>query len=634
MSAAPASSGGGAAADAILAARAQKSLLRLVTCGSVDDGKSTLIGRLLYDSRVLYEDQLAALRQDSRNRPVDDGELDYSLLVDGLQAEREQGITIDVAYRFFSTARRKLIVADAPGHEQYTRNMVTAASGADMAVILVDARKGVLVQTRRHAVICQLMGIRHHCVVVNKMDTVGYDRGTFEAIRADVEALFARLALAPPGVVPISALKGDNVLRRSARMPWYGGATLAEHLEAVEVEADAAAAGPFRMPVQWVNRPFDGFRGFAGTITSGRVAPGDAVRIARSGLEARVVRIVTFDGDLEAASAGAAVTLVLDREVDVSRGDMLMAPEAPAFVADQFRGKLVWMADEPLMPGRPYLFRVGTAVVPGSVTDIRHRIDVTTLAEEAARTLALNELGRVNVATAMPVAFDAYADNRINGAFIIIDRHSAATVGAGVIEHPLRRATNVAWQRFDVTAEARAALKGQRPCIVWFTGLSGSGKSTIANLLEKRLYADGRHVYVLDGDNVRHGLNRDLGFTDADRVENIRRVAEVARLMADAGLIVIVSFISPFRDERELARDIAREVPFLEVFVDTPLAVCEARDPKGLYRKARSGKIKNFTGIDSAYEPPLAPELRIDTTAIEPEEAARVLAERVLGIAR
>jgi bifunctional enzyme CysN/CysC len=618
--------------EAMIRADARKSLLRLITCGSVDDGKSTLIGRLLYDSQLLYEDQLAALRQESRNRPVGEEQLDFSLLVDGLQAEREQGITIDVAYRFFATAARKFIVADTPGHEQYTRNMATGASCADLAIILIDARKGILIQTRRHLHICDLMGIRHYCVVVNKMDAVGYERTAFETIRDDIVALLGKVSVDSAVVIPISALNGDFVATRSERMPWYEGPTLIEHLEKVEVTSKGEAEKPFRMPVQWVNRPFDDFRGFAGTVASGKLVPGQFVRVARSGVEAHVVRIVTFDGDRQVAAAGDAVTIVLDREVDISRGDMLVTPQAPCFFADQFRAKLVWMSEHELVPGRSYLIRVGTTIVPSVVTDIKHRIDVDTLVEAAARTLRLNDLGRVNMATDRPVAFDAFADNRETGSIIVVDRHTAATVGAGVIEHPLSRATNIAWQGYDITSAARAEIKRQKPCIVWFTGLSGSGKSTIANLLEKKLYADGRHVYVLDGDNVRHGLNRDLGFTEADRVENIRRVAEVAHLMADAGLIVIVSFISPFRDDRELAREVARSAPFIEVFIDTPLSVCEARDPKGLYRKARSGTIKNFTGIDSEYQAPLAPELRIDTTATDAEAAAVEVAEFVTGL--
>jgi bifunctional enzyme CysN/CysC len=618
--------------EAVIAADSGKSLLRIITCGSVDDGKSTLIGRLLYDSQLLYEDQLAALRQESRNRPVGEGKLDFSLLVDGLQAEREQGITIDVAYRFFATAARKFIVADTPGHEQYTRNMATGASGADLAIILIDARKGILVQTRRHLHICDLMGIRHYCVVVNKMDAVGYAQERFEEIRSDIMTLLGKVAVDSSAVVPVSALNGDFVASRSQAMSWYDGPTLIEHLERVDVREKTSADKPFRMPVQWVNRPFDDFRGFAGTVAAGTIAPGQSVRIARSGIETRVTRIATFDGDLQSASAGQAVTLVLDREVDISRGDMLVAPASPPYFADQFRAKLVWMSEHELMPGRSYLIRIGTAVTPGIVTHIKHRIDVDTLAEAAARTLRLNDLGRVNIATDQPVAFDAFADNRQTGGLIVIDRHTAATVGAGVIEYPLSRATNIAWQGYDITPAARAEMKRQKPCIVWFTGLSGSGKSTIANLLEKKLYADGRHVYVLDGDNVRHGLNRDLGFTEADRVENIRRVAEVAHLMADAGLIVIVSFISPFRDDRELAREVAKGAPFIEVFIDTPLSVCEARDPKGLYRKARSGAIKNFTGIDSEYEAPLAPELRIDTTVTDAESAAVEVAELVYAL--
>jgi bifunctional enzyme CysN/CysC len=617
-------------ADDIMSTQSQKGLLRLVTCGSVDDGKSTLIGRLLYDSEQLYEDQLAVLRHDSRGRPTFGGTLDFSLLVDGLQAEREQSITIDVAYRYFETASRKFILADSPGHEQYTRNMVTAASKADLAILLVDARKGILLQTRRHAYICSLLGIRHFCVVVNKMDTVDYDRRVFEGIHAKIITVLETIGAIGIQVLPISAVEGDNVARRSDAMPWYTGPSLIEHLEAVDIAAgiaNAAESQPFRLPVQRVNRPFDDFRGFSGVVASGVISPGDTVRVARSGMEGKVKRIVTFDGDRDDARSGDAVTVVLDRELDISRGDILAYPEAPPYVADQFRATLIWMAEDELLPGRSYLIRVGTAITSGSITKLRHKVDMNTLGEVAVRSLALNDLGSVNLATDSPVGFDAYTDNRRTGCFIMIDRHSGSTVGAGVIEYPLRRASNLAWQAFDVTRAARAAIKRQTPAIVWLTGLSGSGKSTIANLVERKLFADGRHVYVLDGDNVRHGLNRDLGFTDADRVENIRRVAQVARLMADAGLIVIVSFISPFRSERELARQIAEDIVFYEVFIDTPLSVCEARDPKGLYRKARSGEIMNFTGIHSNYQPPRAPELRIETTAIAPEDAADLVVD-------
>ena len=613
----------------ILEADKARGLLRFITCGSVDDGKSTLIGRLLYDSELIYEDQLAALVDESRNRPVTDDGLDFSLLVDGLQAEREQGITIDVAYRFFSTGKRKFIVADTPGHEQYTRNMATGASTADLAVILIDARKGVLTQTRRHAFIATLLGIRHLAVVVNKMDLIDHDQAAFDAISADMRAFCEQIGATDPVVIPVSALRGENVTKAASTMPWYEGPTLLDHLETVEIEQQDMEARPFRMPVQWVNRPFDDFRGFAGTIASGRIKPGDPVMVVGSRQIAHVARIATFDGDLREAGPDDAVTLVLDREIDVSRGDMLAEPDHPPHLADQFQAKIVWIDEKPLMPGRSYLIRVGSDVRPASVTDLRHAIDVNTLDQIAVKTLSLNELGVVNVAADAPLAFDAYADCRDTGGFVLIDRTSAATVAAGMIDYPLRRATNIQWQAFDIDRDKRAELKRQAPSVVWFTGLSGAGKSTIANLVEKKLFAEGKHVYVLDGDNVRHGLNKDLGFTDADRVENIRRVGEVARLMADAGLIVLVSFISPFRSERRLAREIAADIPFIEVHVDTPLAVCEARDPKGLYAKARSGEIKNFTGIDSDYEPPENPELRVDTTTMTPEDAATRIADMI-----
>lgn len=613
----------------ILESDRSRGLLRFITCGSVDDGKSTLIGRLLYDSELIYEDQLAALVDESRNRPVTDEGLDFSLLVDGLQAEREQGITIDVAYRFFATGKRKFIVADTPGHEQYTRNMATGASTADLAVILIDARKGVLTQTRRHAFIATLLGIRHLAVVVNKMDLVGHDQSIFDAISADMRAFCAQIEAGDPVIIPISALRGENVTQSSMTMPWYSGPTLLAHLETIEIAQQDVATRPFRMPVQWVNRPFDDFRGFSGTIASGRIKPGDPLMVMGSRQIAHVSRIATFDGDLREAGPGTAVTLVLDREIDVSRGDMLTEPDQPPHLANQFQAKIVWIDEKPLMPGRSYLIRLGTDTQPASVTDLRYTIDVNTLDHGAAKTLSLNELAVVNIAADTPLAFDSYADCRETGGFILIDRTTAATVAAGMIDYPLRRATNIEWQEFDIDRGKRSELKRQMPSVVWFTGLSGSGKSTIANLVEQKLYAEGKHVYVLDGDNVRHGLNKDLGFTDADRVENIRRVGEVARLMADAGLIVLVSFISPFRSERRLAREIADDVPFIEVHVDTPLEVCEARDPKGLYAKARAGQIKNFTGIDSDYEPPESPELRVDTTTMTPEDAATRIADLI-----
>ncbi len=598
-----------------LSVQEQKTLLRFLTCGSVDDGKSTLIGRLLYDSKLLFDDQLAALRRDSKKYCADGG-IDYALLVDGLAAEREQGITIDVAYRFFATDRRRFIVADTPGHEQYTRNMATGASTSDAAVILVDARKGVLTQTRRHAFIVSLFGIRQVALAVNKCDLVDFSQETFEKIVADFSAFSERLRLPPPVAIPVSARFGDNVISSSENTPWYGGPTLIEWLETVDVES-ALAEKPFRFPVQWVNRPNADFRGYAGTVVGGRVRPGDKVVVAASGQTAHVARIVTYDGDLSAAAGGGAVTLTLDREVDVSRGDVLAAADARPEVSDQLAAHLLWTGDEPLLPGRQYLLKIGTAAVPAQVTALKYRIDVNTLDRLAAKTLALNEIAFVNLSLAHPVAFDPYTENRDTGGFILIDRASNATVGAGCIDFSLRRAANVHWQALDVNQAARAALKHQKPAVLWLTGLSGAGKSTIANAVERTLAAERRHTYILDGDNVRHGLNRDLGFTDADRVENIRRVAEVAKLMVDAGLIVLVSFISPFRSERRLAREMVGPNEFVEIFVDTPLEICIDRDPKGLYKKAQAGEIKNFTGIDSLYEPPEAPELVLHADTVD-----------------
>ncbi|MGA0707950.1 MAG: sulfate adenylyltransferase subunit CysN [Steroidobacteraceae bacterium] len=608
--------------EAYLEAHQHKDLLRFITCGSVDDGKSTLIGRLLYESKLIFEDQLAALESDSKKVGTQGGDIDFALLVDGLAAEREQGITIDVAYRFFSTDRRKFIVADTPGHEQYTRNMATGASTADLAVILVDARKGILQQTRRHSYIVSLLGIRKVVLAVNKMDAVDYAQGVFDGIVEQYREFADMLGLEDVYPIPMSALRGDNVVERSERMRWYGGATLMQHLESVQVERNLAGR-PFRLPVQWVNRPNQDFRGFAGTIASGRVRQGDAVRVLPSGRQSTVARIVTLDGDLEEAVAGQSVTLTLADEIDISRGDVLAAADAPPAVADQFQVSLVWMHEEPMLPGRPYLMKIGPRTVTASITDIRHRVNVNTLEQMAARQLDLNEIGLCNLGTDRAVAFDAYEDNRETGAFILVDRISNDTVGAGMIQYALRRADNVHWQALDVDKRARSASKGQKACVLWFTGLSGAGKSTIANLVEKQLLALGRHTYLLDGDNVRHGLNKDLGFTEADRVENIRRVAEVSRLMVDAGLIVMVSFISPFRAERRLARELLEEGEFLEVYVSTPLVEAEKRDPKGLYRKAREGKIRNFTGIDSPYEPPENPELVVDTSVVSAEEGAR-----------
>ena len=607
--------------DAYLHQHQHKSLLRFITCGSVDDGKSTLIGRLLYDSKMIFEDQLAALEADSKKVGTQGGAIDFALLVDGLAAEREQGITIDVAYRFFSTEKRKFIVADTPGHEQYTRNMVTGASTADAAVILIDARKGVLTQTRRHSYLVSLLGIRHVVLAVNKMDLVGWDPAVFDRIVADYRAFAERIGLTVFTPIPISGLGGDNIASSSEHTPWFKGPILMDWLEGVEVEDDLRSK-PFRMPVQWVNRPNLDFRGFSGLIASGSIKPGDRIRALPSGRESRVARIVTLPGDLPLAVAGQSVTLTLEDEIDISRGDVIATADAPAPVANQFEATLVWMDDEPLPPGRTYLLKLGTRTVGASVTDIKHRVNVNTLEHTAAKRLELNEIGLVNLSLDQAIPFEAYADNRQMGGFILIDRLSNRTVGAGMINFALRRADNIHWQHTDVTKASRSALKSQRGQVVWLTGLSGAGKSTIANLVEKRLHALGRHTYLLDGDNVRHGLNKDLGFTEEDRVENIRRVAEVAKLMVDAGLIVLTAFISPFRAERQLARDILEPGEFIEVFVDTPLAVAEARDVKGLYKKARSGQLKNFTGVDSPYEAPEAPELRIDTTAIDPVEAA------------
>ncbi|MDZ5648395.1 sulfate adenylyltransferase subunit CysN [Nitrospirillum sp. BR 11828] len=602
-----------------LAAQQSKGLLRFITCGSVDDGKSTLIGRLLYDSKMLFEDQLAALEADSRKVGTQGGDLDFALLVDGLSAEREQGITIDVAYRFFNTDRRKFIVADTPGHEQYTRNMVTGASTADLAIILIDARKGVLPQTRRHSFLVSLLGIRKIVLAVNKMDLMAYDQAVFDRVVAEYRAFARQLDLTDIQPIPLSALRGDNVTTRTDAMPWYQGPTLIGHLETVEV-ADLRAAASFRLPVQWVNRPNLDFRGYAGTIAAGTVRPGDRIRVLPSGQESRVARIVTHDGDLSVAVAGQSVTLSLTDEIDISRGDIISALDEPAEVADQMEATLVWMAEAPLLPGRPYILKVGTKSVPASVATLKHKINVNTLEQLATKTLALNEVGLATLSLDQPVAFDVYRRNRDTGGFILIDRLTNETVAAGLIRSAIVR--TVPWQVLDVDKRARSQMKGQRPRVLWFTGLSGAGKSTIANLVEKKLHAHGRHTMLLDGDNVRHGLNRDLSFTDADRVENIRRVAEVSKLMVDAGLIVLVSFISPYRAERRMARELLGPGEFLEVFVDTPLTVAEERDVKGLYAKARAGKIPNFTGIDSPYEPPESPDVRIDTQAMTAEQAA------------
>ena len=613
-----------AAVRQFLREQEDKTMLRFLTCGSVDDGKSTLIGRLLYDTKLIFEDQLAALEKDSKKHGTNGDEIDFALLVDGLEAEREQGITIDVAYRFFATSKRKFIVADTPGHEQYTRNMATGASTADLAIVLVDARQGVLRQTRRHSFIASLLGIRHIVLAVNKIDLVGHDQAAFDKIVADYRAFAAELGFETLTPIPISARFGDNVTARSQHMSWYSGPTLLEHLETVPV-AEGATAEPFRFPVQYVNRPNLDFRGFAGTIASGQISVGDPVVVAKSGKTTHVRRIVTLDGDLDKAREGQSVTLVLDDEVELSRGNMLAAPEARPHVADQFSANIVWFGEHPMIPGRSYILRTETDQSNATVTDLKYRVDVNSFAHEAAKNLELNEVGVVNIATHDPIAFDNYADNRATGAFILIDRMTNVTVGAGMILHPLRRATNVHWQALDVDKAARAALKRQKPAVLWFTGLSGSGKSTIANLLEKRLHSEGRHTYILDGDNVRHGLNRDLGFTEEDRVENIRRVAEVARLMADSGLLVLVSFISPFRAERRMAREMMGEGEFVEVFVDTPFEECARRDPKGLYARALKGEIKNFTGVDSPYEVPENADVHLKTTGKSTEELTETL---------
>jgi bifunctional enzyme CysN/CysC len=602
-------------------------LLRLLTCGSVDDGKSTLIGRLLFDCRLLYEDQLAALASDtSRFGTTAPGELDLALLVDGLEAEREQGITIDVAYRYFSTGRRSFIVADAPGHEQYTRNMVTAASTAALAVLLVDARKGLLTQTLRHSHIASLMGIRHVVLAVNKMDLVDWDEEVFGGIAAAYRRFAADINLTDVSCIPISALRGDNVAASSASMRWYAGPTLLAHLEAVETSSDRTAK-PFRMPVQWVNRPDQNFRGYSGTIASGTVRPGDRVVVLPSGQTTQIARIVTMGKDLDGAAAAQAITLTIRDDLDIGRGDVIATESARPEVAEQFAAHIIWMSDQPMLPGRSYLLAAGTGLVRGQVTELKYKINVNTLEHVAAKHLDLNEIGFCNIALDHAIPFDRYSENRDMGGFILIDRLSNATVACGMIAFPLRRATNIHWQALKVDRTARASLKGQKPSILWFTGLSGAGKSTVADLLEQMLHRLGRHTVLLDGDNVRHGLNRDLGFTDEDRVENIRRVAEVAKLMVDAGLIVLVSFISPFRSERRVARDLVGPDAFFEIYVDTPIEICEARDPKGLYKLARAGKLPNLTGIGSPYEPPEHAEITLDGAS----EPAALLAEQILG---
>ena len=603
---------------AFLDGQRNKQTLRFITCGSVDDGKSTLIGRLLFESKAIFDDQLASLVSDSKQYGTQGEKMDLALLVDGLQAEREQGITIDVAYRFFATERRRFIVADTPGHEQYTRNMATGASTADLAVILIDARKGVLTQTRRHSRIVALMGIRHVVLAVNKMDLVGFGQTIFDAIVADYRAFAAGFGFASIQPIPVSGLDGDNVLHQSEQTPWYDGPSLMAYLDTVDVR-DNRERHAFRMPVQWVNRPNLDFRGFCGRVAEGQVRPGDAVRVLPSGVQTRIKAVIAGFDEVELGHSGEALTLTLTDEVDASRGDVLVAADAPPEVADQFEARLLWLHEHAMTPGRPYLLKLATKEVTATVTEIKHRVDVNTGAHLAAKTLGLNEIAKVNLSTSAPLVFEPYEVNRVLGSFILIDKLTLETVGAGMIDFALRRASNIHWQALELTKTTRAAQKHQAPRCIWFTGLSGSGKSTLANLLEKRLHAEGMHTYLLDGDNVRHGLNRDLGFTEADRVENIRRVAEVAKLMVDAGLVVLVSFISPFCSERRMARELFAADEFVEVYLDTPIAECERRDVKGLYAKARKGELVNFTGIDSPYEAPESPEVRVQTTGKSPE---------------
>ena len=619
--------------DAWLAAHQQKSILRFITCGSVDDGKSTLIGRMLYDSKMIFEDQIAQLEQDSKRVGTRGEEIDFALLVDGLAAEREQGITIDVAYRFFTTEKRKFIVADTPGHEQYTRNMVTGASTADAAVILIDARKGVLTQTRRHSYLCQLLGIKNIVLAVNKMDLVEYDEETFNTITSDYAAFAESIGIAEFTAIPISGIHGDNITGRSENTPWFDGPVLMDHLETISVE-DSDDDAPFRMAVQWVNRPDQHFRGFSGTINQGSVRPGDTIRVLPSGKTSSIDRIVTFDGDMEQAQAGQAVTLTLKDEVDCSRGQIITASNAPMEVADQFECVIIWMHEEAMTPGRAYSLKMGHQVVSATLAQPKYEINVNTLDQSAAKTLSLNAIGVTTVTTDRPVPFAAYEENRSLGGFILIDRMTNATVAAGLIKFALRRAQNIHWQATDISREHHASVKNQKPAVLWMTGLSGSGKSTIANAVEKKLASLGHHTFLLDGDNVRHGLNKDLGFTDADRIENIRRIGEVAKLMTDAGLIVITAFISPFRAERDMVRQMMGAGEFIEVFIDTPLDVAEERDVKGLYAKARSGQLKNFTGIDSPYEAPEKPEIHINTTKVTVEEAAEEITsalQKIIG---
>ncbi|RMF08834.1 MAG: sulfate adenylyltransferase subunit CysN [Alphaproteobacteria bacterium] len=617
--------------DAYLEKHQHKSMLRFITCGSVDDGKSTLIGRLLYDSKMIFEDQLASLEAESKQVGTQGQNIDFALLVDGLSAEREQGITIDVAYRFFATEKRKFIVADTPGHEQYTRNMVTGASTADLAVLLIDARKGVLTQTRRHSYLVNLLGIRNVVLAINKMDLIDYDKAKFDAIVEDYGKFAAGIGLKDFLAIPVSGLRGDNITGPSENTPWYEGPSLLSHLESVEIDTERRKTQPFRMPVQWVNRPNLDFRGFSGLIASGTVKPGDRIRVLPSGQTSTIERIVTMDGDLDEAVAGQSVTLTFSDEIDCSRGDVIAAADAPPEVADQFEATIVWMAEDEMLPGRSYAMKIGTNNIRASVTAEKYQVNVNTLEHVAGKTLGLNGIAVCNIATDKPIPFTPYEESPDLGGFILIDRITNATVGAGMIHFALRRSKNIHWQAVDISREAHAAQKNQRPRVLWFTGLSGSGKSTIANLVEKKLYALGKHTFLMDGDNIRHGLNKDLGFTDADRVENIRRVGEVAKLMADAGLIVLTAFISPFRSERRMVRNMLPEGEFIEIHVDTPLEVAEARDVKGLYKKARSGELKNFTGIDSPYEEPENPEIRVNTVEMTAEEAADYIVEKVLA---
>ncbi len=616
--------------DAYLETHQHKTMLRFITCGSVDDGKSTLIGRLLYDSKMIFEDQLAALENDSKKMGTQGQDIDFALLVDGLAAEREQGITIDVAYRFFATEKRKFIVADTPGHEQYTRNMVTGASTADLAVILIDARKGVLTQTRRHSYLVKLLGIRHVVLAVNKMDLVNYDQATFDKIVSEYREFATSIGIESFVAMPISGFKGDNITAPSGKTPWYQGPSLLPYLESVEVNNTLNQQKPFRLPVQWVNRPNLDFRGFSGTIATGSIKPGDEVRVLPSGKTSTVGRIVTYDGDREEAVAGEAVTLTLTEEIDCSRGQVITTAKEPVEVADQFETTLVWMDEEEMLPGRAYWMKIGTQTVSATVAHPKYQVNVNTMEHLAAKTLDLNAIGIANITTDREIPFEAYEDNRDLGGFILVDKVTNQTVASGMIHFALRRAQNIHWQAVDISREDHAAMKNQKPAVLWMTGLSGSGKSTIANMVEKKLTRMNRHTFLLDGDNVRHGLNKDLGFTDADRVENIRRVGEVAKLMTDAGLIVITAFISPFRSERDMVRGMMQPGEFVEVFVDTPLEEAERRDVKGLYAKARSGELKNFTGIDSPYEAPESAEIRIDTTAMTPDEAADLIIAKLI----